>query len=66
MPPSSNNAEAAARAALLARLKTRSEVFSCDCLVEIGDYQKRLRCVLIRKDGPSRPVFKILMWKELK
>lgn len=52
-------------AALRNRVKTQSQVFSCDCLVEIGDYQKRLRCVLMRVDGPSKPLFRVLMWKEL-
>jgi len=45
-------------------LKTSSEVFSIDCLVEINDYSKRFRCVIKRKMGPSRVLFKTLMWKE--
>jgi len=49
---------------LAKRLKTTSDVFACDCLVEIHDYQKRWRCVLERRCGPSRVVFKTLMWKE--
>jgi general secretion pathway protein K len=49
-----------------AKGKARSEVFSCDCLVEIGDYQKLIRCVIMRSlEGPSRPIFKVMMWKEL-
>jgi len=46
------------------RLKTSSEVFSIDCLVEISDYSKRFRCVMTRKMHQSKVLFKTLMWKE--
>jgi len=46
------------------RLKTSSDVFSIDCLVEINDYSKRFRCVLKRKMYQSKVLFKTLMWKE--
>jgi len=46
------------------KLKTSSEVFMCDCLVEIRGYRKRVWCVIARKPYRSRVIFKTLMWKE--
>ena len=49
---------------VISKLKTSSEVFSIDCLVEINDYSKRFRCVIKRKMYQSKVLFKTLMWKE--
>jgi hypothetical protein len=49
---------------LMSKLKTSSDVFSIDCLVEINDYSKRYRCVIKRKEHQSKILFKTLMWKE--
>jgi len=53
------------QAAPLPKLKTESQVFSCDCRVEIHDFRKEIRCVLARQVYQSKVVFKTMMWKEL-